>query len=102
MNGQEAVDKVFKNINSNDQIYCNYDLILMDCNMPIMDGYQATSKIRTIIHNSGLLQPLIIAVTGHIEDSYLIRAIESGMNELSPKPVDNELFEDVLKKLKFI
>ena len=45
---------------------------------------------------------MIIAVTGHIEDSYLIRAIESGMNELSPKPVDNELFEDVLKKLKFI
>ena len=83
---------VVKNINANDLKCCNYDLILMDCNMPILDGYQATSSIRTIIHSTGLAQPMIIAVTGHIEDSYLLRALESGMNELSPKPVDIELF----------
>jgi CheY-like chemotaxis protein len=46
----------------------------MDCNMPILDGYEATGLIRTYLHSEGLPQPIIIAVTGHCEDSYVKKA----------------------------
>ena len=39
--------------------------------MPVMDGYQATEKIREYIYSKELPQPIIIAVTGHCEDTYV-------------------------------
>jgi CheY-like chemotaxis protein len=67
----------------------------MDCNMPVMDGYEATSKIRAFIHNFGLAQPIISAVTGHTEQLYVRRSIMSGMNLVLSKPVD-------IKVVKFL
>ena len=52
----------------------------MDCQMPFMDGYEATDKIREFIHNQGAPQPIISAVTGHTEQAYIERAINAGMN----------------------
>jgi CheY-like chemotaxis protein len=70
--------------------------------MPILDGYQATSMIRSLLHSHNLPQPIIIAVTGHTEDSYVKKAWAVGMNEISPKPIDQMLLKDVLSKLRFI
>ena len=52
----------------------------MDCNMPVMDGYEATLKIRKHILMEGLDQPIISAVTGHTEQEYIDRCIRCGMN----------------------
>ena len=41
-NGRQAIAAVKENVRMNNNILCNYDLILMDCNMPFMDGYEAT------------------------------------------------------------
>ena len=49
----------------------------MDCNMPILDGYEATKQIRSCIHSSGLLQPVVVAITGHTEDSFMQKAYTS-------------------------
>ena len=48
--------------------------------MPIKDGYQAAQEIREIINNAGLVQPIITAVTGHTEPTYVARAFKCGMN----------------------
>ena len=42
LNGKEAVDMVERNIEANNGTRCAYDMILMDCNMPVMDGYEAS------------------------------------------------------------
>mmetsp|Transcript_12848 Transcript_12848/g.21737 ORF Transcript_12848/g.21737 Transcript_12848/m.21737 type:complete len:81 (-) Transcript_12848:32-274(-) len=73
----------------------------MDCNMPGMDGYDATTQIRQFLFDSGLKQPIISAVTGHSENSYIKRAVESGMNQVLSKPVNFLNLDCVLKKLKF-
>jgi len=102
MDGRCALNEIIANIDSNNGNHCNYELILMDCQMPMMDGYEATQMIREYVHSKGLPQPIIIAVTGHCEDSYVKRAIASGMNEVSSKPVDLKLIKEVLIKLKYI
>ena len=71
-NGEQAVSAVRKAMDDQDPY--RYSLILMDCNMPFMDGYQATSKIRTLYLNMEIpkdLQPKIIAITGHVENEYV-------------------------------
>jgi CheY-like chemotaxis protein len=67
----------------------------MDCNMPLMDGYESTSSIRSLLHSFGLAQPIISAVTGHTEQPYVHRSIMSGMNLVLSKPVE-------IKVIKFL
>ena len=76
-NGREALEQVRRSIlNDRD----GFDLILMDCNMPFVDGYQATSQIRQFLWENNKRQPIISAVTGHTERLYIDQAIASGMN----------------------
>ena len=86
-NGQQALDKVISNLEENNHRECTYDLILMDCNMPFMDGYESTERIRQQLYNMRVVQPIIIAVTGHTEPNYVERAINSGMNQVFSKPL---------------
>lgn len=77
-----------------------YDLILMDLQMPEMDGYEATKLIRA--GRSGINSPdiLIIAVTADITDQTKNRVIEIGMDGYISKPIDQELLRiSVLKAL---
>ena len=77
----------------------NYTLIFMDCNMPFMDGYETTQEIRNLFYDERLEQPIITALTGHTEQQYIDKAIESGMNQVLSKPVKIDVLKDLCSKL---
>ncbi|ENC6724317.1 response regulator [Vibrio harveyi] len=81
-NGQIAVD-MFQQDNG-------FDIILMDCMMPVMDGFEATKEIRAYEKNSGLPKTPIIALTASVVDDDIQRCYDSGMDAYVPKPVRKE------------
>nr|BFD42026.1 hypothetical protein FFPRI1PSEUD_35250 [Pseudomonas sp. FFPRI_1] len=66
-----------------------FDAVLMDCQMPIMDGYQATVRIRQEL---GLHNLPVIAVTANLPSEVEARILSAGMNDCVAKPLDVELF----------
>ena len=89
--GTDAVDMV----KASEEYY--YDVILMDVQMPIMDGYEATKIIRTLPREDVRDMP-IIAMTANAMDEDKEEALKSGMNDHIAKPIDMDLFMEVLGK----
>jgi CheY-like chemotaxis protein len=78
-----------------------YTLILMDCNMPGMDGFETTDKIREFLYSKHADQPIISAITGHMEQMYIDKAIMSGMNQVLSKPVNKICLHEIVKSMGF-
>ncbi|MCK0153326.1 response regulator [Alcanivorax sp. S6407] len=75
-----------------------YDLILMDCEMPEMDGFEATRRIRQHEQRHALPSTPIVALTAHILKEHKDRSFAAGMNAHLPKPVElNTLRETILR-----
>lgn len=89
--GTDAVDMVRKAPEN------YYDVVLMDVQMPIMNGYEATRTIRSLPREDVKTLP-IIAMTANALEEDKAAALKSGMNDHIAKPLDIELFMDVLKK----
>jgi len=86
-NGLEALEKVKK---------CNYDGILMDLQMPEMDGYEATRQIRLL---GGWCKDVpIIAMTANTMEGVWRQALEAGMNDHISKPIDIDAMFNTLVK----
>ena len=74
-----------------------FDLVLMDVQMPVMDGLTATTHIRTREHTTGVHLP-IIAVTAHAMDQDRQRCLAAGMDDHLPKPIRSaDLFATVAR-----
>ena len=88
-NGQEAITALTR---------APYDLILMDCQMPEMDGYEATLKIREIEKLLNKKRIPIIALTAAAMGADQQKCIEVGMDDYLTKPVDFQKVWQVLEK----
>jgi len=87
-NGQEAIEHIETS---------HYDLILMDCQMPVMDGYQATRAIRE--RTDGLNTIPIIALTANAMQGDAQKCTEAGMDNYMSKPFDPEKLQSMIREL---
>jgi two-component system, sensor histidine kinase len=76
----------------------NYDLILMDCQMPGMDGFEATARIRAAERASGANAVPIVALTANALESDRLRSIAAGMNEHLAKPFHDQELNAMLQR----
>ncbi len=88
-NGAQAVEMAARN---------EYDIVFMDCQMPEMDGFEATRKIREEEILSGRQRIPIVAMTANAMPGDKERCLESGMNDYISKPVKKDRLAEVLKK----
>lgn len=88
-NGAEAVEEFLSQ---------SFDLILMDCNMPVMDGFEATKRIRAWEMQNNIRQTPIVALTAHAFDEVKQRCINVGMYEHLSKPFDQDQLRNILQK----
>ena len=89
--GQECFDK----LEESDDGY--YDLILMDIQMPILNGYDATAKIRQMENSKKATTP-IVAMTANSFDEDIEMTKKAGMNGFIAKPLDSEKMFTILKQ----
>lgn len=89
-NGLEALE-IFKKH--------KFDVILMDIMMPVMDGLEATLRIREFETINGIIETPIIAVTANTMDNDREKCISYGMNDFMAKPFDVEKLNIIFKEL---
>jgi len=88
-NGQEAVEMLERN---------RYDAVLMDCQMPVLDGYGATKRRRSAETARGLPRIPIIAMTANAMMGDREKCLEAGMDDYLSKPINRGVLTDTLHR----
>lgn len=86
-NGKEAIEAVTSK---------SYGMILMDAEMPLIDGITATSVIRSM--EGGGRDVPVIAMTAHATTNDIGECLAAGMNDILPKPIDRDVLHELIKK----
>jgi CheY-like chemotaxis protein len=74
------------------------DLVLMDCQMPVMDGYTATQQWRAREHEQGRSRLPIVALTANAYEEDVVHAREAGMDAHLAKPYTREQLREMLAR----
>ena len=89
-NGQQAVEAVVNN---------DFDLVLLDCQMPVMDGFSAATQIRKLNKFAGASRHLpIIALTANVEDGIREKCRDAGMDDYLSKPLEQQRLAAMLNR----
>jgi two-component system sensor histidine kinase/response regulator len=88
-NGEEALTRLASK---------DYSLVLMDCQMPVLDGYEATRRQRRREHDRGLERIPIVAVTAHALADEREKVLRAGMDDFLTKPVQVSSLRQVLQR----
>jgi CheY-like chemotaxis protein len=88
-NGKEALQKFASG---------KYSLILMDVEMPVMDGHETTRRIRALEHEKNLPHQIIIAMTAHAVRGEKEKCIDAGMDDYISKPFNLHGLQAMLSK----
>ena len=86
-NGEEALEAIKAH---------PYDLVLMDCEMPVLDGFEATRQLRKWETSAGRPRTPVVALTAHIFSEHRERAREAGMDGHMAKPVEMSQLREVI------
>jgi signal transduction histidine kinase/CheY-like chemotaxis protein/HPt (histidine-containing phosphotransfer) domain-containing protein len=89
VNGLEALNRIQSE---------HFDLVFMDCQMPVMDGYQATRKIRDWERTTGVPRLPIIAMTANAMQGDRERCIDAGMDDYISKPIKRDALNAALAR----
>ena len=89
INGLEAIEETSRR---------SFDLIVMDCRMPKMDGYEATEIIRETEAQKNKKRTLIIALTANALKEDEQKCIQAGMDYYLSKPINEKLLISILEK----
>lgn len=90
-NGLEAIEAIGRTA---------YDVILMDCEMPVMDGYEATLQIRLHEQEEHRERTCIIAVTSNMMPGNRERCLAAGMDDYMSKPMRATTIQQVLERIR--
>lgn len=91
--GQQALDEIQKNKTSEEEIGAAYDLILMDIQMPVLDGYITTRRLRSL----GFTKP-IIALTANVMPGDREKCMTAGCDEYLSKPIDRKQLIEIINR----
>jgi len=86
-NGQRAVEAA---------AIQNFDLVLMDCQMPVMDGLEATRLIRELDGERG--QVPVVAMTANVLGEHRQACLEAGMDDFASKPVNKKTLREIVSR----
>ena len=101
VDGEEAIEAFLMALDANEA----YDLICLDIMMPVMDGYQVLKRVREIEKERNIpeeKETKIIMTTALNEGRNVTKAFELGCVAYAGKPIDQDKFENVLRKLQLI
>ncbi|MFK0573365.1 response regulator [Endozoicomonas sp.] len=90
-NGKEAIELYKSN-------YSEWDLVFMDCKMPLVDGYQATESIRQFEQENGLKKGIIVGLSANAVCGSTNEALASGMDDYLTKPIEREKIMQILSQ----
>ncbi|RDH82565.1 MAG: hypothetical protein DIZ80_09780 [endosymbiont of Galathealinum brachiosum] len=89
-NGEEAITRL--------KLKHDFDVVLMDCQMPVMDGYEATQALRLFEEESGIKHLPVIAMTANAMEGDKDKCLSAGMDDYISKPVNQQALKEMLAK----